>query len=438
MNQTSKFLFSLPVALRGIRFVLAFFSCYALLSASTANAASTPIGDFRLNANPFSGGFTYFDPGFGSLHGESPLMTRGTIGSPVTVNSDFSGTSQDEGNAPVSDLTDVGLRTYSSATVIRTINRYAQDTTQGTGTDDVGAVQWSFDLTPVDSYLSSNSLSLSALDLDFITDPSDDDKPYDVYLSYTDAGIALTDISISARTNHNNMWVPAQASAEGDVVGGMFEILELQHAGDLALNQSLLSLYNSGVREFNLIMSSGAFFSGRTIGIQAGSGLSIDTQPSTGISGDFDGNSDYDCGDLDSLSSEIAAGTNGASFDLTGDGFVTIADRDAWLAEAGTAELNSGNPYFASDLNLDGNVTSTDLGELLSNFGATTGVAHCDGDINADSIVDSSDLGQLLTEFGSSAALSTAAVPEPGSCVLLSIAAFAMLFARRKNAVCTF
>lgn len=131
-----------------------------------------------------------------------------------------------------------------------------------------------------------------------------------------------------------------------------------------------------------------------------------------GVDGDFDDNNVYECADIDALILEIAAGTDGASFDLTGDGTVAIADRDAWLVEAGAAELASGSAFFIGDVDLSATVDSTDLGQLLNNFGATMGIAYCGGDLNADSNVDSTDLGLLLNNFGQTAALAVA-VPEP-------------------------
>lgn len=141
-----------------------------------------------------------------------------------------------------------------------------------------------------------------------------------------------------------------------------------------------------------------------------------------GDGGDFDDDGNYACADIDALSAEIVAGTNDASFDLTGDGTVNLADRDAWLAEAGAANLASEGSFSVGDTDLNGVVNSTDLGMLLNNFGATSGVPYCGGDLNVDSNVDSTDLGLLLNSFGQAA--SASAVPEPGS--ILSI--FAGLF----------
>ena len=79
------------------------------------------------------------------------------------------------------------------------------------------------------------------------------------------------------------------------------------------------------------------------------------------VTGDFDNDGDYSCADVDLMVAEIAAGTNSAGFDLTGDGAVDGADLTAWLAEAGAAELPSGNPYQLGDANLDGVVDVSDF-----------------------------------------------------------------------------
>ncbi len=108
------------------------------------------------------------------------------------------------------------------------------------------------------------------------------------------------------------------------------------------------------------------------------------------VSGDFNGDGNYDCADIDPLMIEIAAGTNDAGFDLTGDGLVDSADRDAWLAEAGAANLGPGRSYLLGDANLNGTVDGEDF--LVWNahkFAASEG--WCSGDFNGDGMTDGSD-----------------------------------------------
>jgi hypothetical protein len=238
-------------------------------------AAQTQIGDFRLTSGLYSGAFTYFDPGFG------PHTTRAVIGAPVQVNSVFIGTSQNPGDPPPSTTDDIGLQTYSSSTVIRTLNRFASSLNGGTtGVDRAGAVQWSFNLSPLDSYLAGNDLLATALTLSLPLTTSDAARKVDVYLSYTSTGITKTGISTtSGQANYHDLWWPAQASSEENIVDGKFQILKLGAAGPLELSTSLLDLYDSGVREFNVILASGDFWSSRNIFVPEGSGLFLTTAP---------------------------------------------------------------------------------------------------------------------------------------------------------------
>jgi len=115
-------------------------------------------------------------------------------------------------------------------------------------------------------------------------------------------------------------------------------------------------------------------------------------------------------------------------------------------------------PYYASklydilqydllpgDLNLDGDVDSSDYITLKENFGETDATwSH--GDFNDDGLVGYDDLFALMTNFGyksnphpimtppSGGSISTgdmAAVPEPGSAILLVLGAAALLRRRR-------
>lgn len=248
-----------------------------ILAASTLSiVAQQQIGDFRIGSGDFSTE-TAFDAGFGDLHGETTLTTRATVGAPVNVNSNFTGTTQTAGGSP--DLTtDITLRTYSSVTRIEQLNRA---TSSDGSVPRSGAVQWNFDLTPLDSYLSTNSFQLDTLTLDLETATGGGSFAYDVYLSYTDTGIDLTGISTDPTTNYSTFWdAAADAGATaGAIVNSDFKVLAIGQEGALSLSESLLALYNGGVKEFNLIMTSGVYGSGRQVDIAAGSGLFIETSP---------------------------------------------------------------------------------------------------------------------------------------------------------------
>ena len=142
------------------------------------------------------------------------------------------------------------------------------------------------------------------------------------------------------------------------------------------------------------------------------------------ISGDFDGDGDYACADVDSLVTAIVAGTNDGLFDLTGDAQVDNDDLIAWLAEAGAAELASGNSYLLGDANLDGSVNGGDfLAWNANKFSADHG--YCGGDFNADGTVNG---GDFLIWNANKFTTADALVPEPAAwsmCLLaLSLVGF--------------
>ncbi len=150
-----------------------------------------------------------------------------------------------------------------------------------------------------------------------------------------------------------------------------------------------------------------------------------------GISGDFDGNGDYDCGDIDSLVAEVVAMTNNPSFDLTGDGDVNILDVDAWLAEAGAAELTSGQPYLPGDANLDGVVDVPDFNIWNGNKFTQT-AAWCLGDFNADGVTDVPDFN--IWNGGKFTSSDVNSVPEPAAGILAALG-LVMLFVRKRTSV---
>ena len=240
--------------------------------------ATTQIGDLRLNAATYST-LTYFDPA------SAVQNTRGVIGAPVAINSQFVAVSQNTGGASPDSATDIGLQTFSTSTTIRQLNRYTSDADgpgPATGPQAVGAVQWTINLTPLGSYLSSNNLDLTALNLRLVTSVSDGTAPYDVYLSYTRAAESITQASISTSTtagpnNYTNFWFPAQGTAEGAIANGTHKVFEKGFTGPMDLTINLLALYDAGVTNVNLIMTSGGFLSGRTININEGSGVSMST-----------------------------------------------------------------------------------------------------------------------------------------------------------------
>jgi hypothetical protein len=107
-------------------------------------------------------------------------------------------------------------------------------------------------------------------------------------------------------------------------------------------------------------------------------------------------------------------------------GSLTADQYNAGVEAIGLAALQ---PPLPGDANLDGKVDLSDFGILKENFGV--GTARAQGDFNADGQVDLSDFGILKENFGRGAA---AAVPEPATLGLITIAASLFVFTTRRRA----
>jgi hypothetical protein len=154
-----------------------------------------------------------------------------------------------------------------------------------------------------------------------------------------------------------------------------------------------------------------------------------DFQGTGSLLGDFDGNGVYDCADVDSLVSVIAAGTGVVTFDMNGDGLVNGADLTEWLAVAGAANLPSGNSYLRGDGNLDGVVDGSDFG-IWNSHKFTAIAAWCSGDYNADGVVDGSDFG-IWNSNKFTSADGPGVLPEPHG-LLWVLFGSAMILLRRR------
>lgn len=142
---------------------------------------------------------------------------------------------------------------------------------------------------------------------------------------------------------------------------------------------------------------------------------------------DFNNDGLFNCTDVNALTAEIAAGTNMAAFDLTGDGSVNIADLDKWRLDAGSVNIGAGRAYKVGDANLDGNVDGTDFGLWNANK-FTSNTAWCNGNFNADSVTDGSDFGLWNSnKFTSS---DGSLVPEPAG--LTAFGLLLLVACRRK------
>ncbi len=89
--------------------------------------------------------------------------------------------------------------------------------------------------------------------------------------------------------------------------------------------------------------------------------------------------------------------------------FVDLADRDAWLLEAGEFNLGAGLQYMLGDANLDGNVDVTDFNTWNANK-FTQVAAWSRGEFNGDGLVDTTDFNLWnANKFRSSAIAAGAA-----------------------------
>ncbi len=150
------------------------------------------------------------------------------------------------------------------------------------------------------------------------------------------------------------------------------------------------------------------------------------TSFASSLSGDFDGDGEYTCADIDALYAGIETGD--ATVDLTGDGTVDDADVDAWRGEAGSAKGYS-EAIRPGDTDLNGVVNATDLNRIGVNWQRNDVTSWCGGDFNHDRNVNAPDLNDLgvnwLSDIRPGAAAS--AVPEPASFGLCLMAVLAVL-----------
>jgi hypothetical protein len=129
---------------------------------------------------------------------------------------------------------------------------------------------------------------------------------------------------------------------------------------------------------------------------------------------DLDRSGQVGCGDVDALVQQIVNLSHAPSFDLNGDGAVTIADLDSWRVHAGKSLFASGNPVLPGDANLDGAVDLLDF-QIWNLNQFTNQAAWCQGDFSADGAIEGSDFGIWNTfKFMSSESGSTL-VPEPAT-----------------------
>ncbi len=148
---------------------------------------------------------------------------------------------------------------------------------------------------------------------------------------------------------------------------------------------------------------------------------------------DFDGDVACDIVDLDALITAVAAGTNDPQFDLTADGIVDLADRDAWLTQAGAENLPSGNAYLVGDANLDGVVDGIDFIQWNASKFTNTGKWSL-ADFDGSGFTDGSDfILWNANKFQSADSIQN--VPEPSGLLLLLVSIALGAVTRRHNQI---
>ena len=106
----------------------------------------------------------------------------------------------------------------------------------------------------------------------------------------------------------------------------------------------------------------------------------------------------------------------------------TAATGASWLLDEVYLQTPGAGPEpLAGDLNGDGAVNSGDLDLVRGNWGSTV-EPNSSGDANGDGYVNSADLDIVRGNWGATAG---AAVPEPGTCLLMLLAAFALAVRRK-------
>lgn len=250
---------------------LPFLAAAALtLSAGSAHAAVTQIGTFSL-PNNIGGTIVRYDPNTG-------VLTTQNAGGPVNIQSSFIGYSQNMGGG-TPNASDLGLRTFTGQTLIHNLTTTSSSTL-------AGGVQWSFDLTPLDAYLADNTLTATVLELRLRPQQNNTSGTYNSYLSYTNVteSISLRALPTTATAIRTDFFAPGNAADVGDVVNGEFKVIAKGIGGNnygATTTVDLLSLYNSGVKEFNLTLVGASFASsGQQITFAAGgNGIFLDAVP---------------------------------------------------------------------------------------------------------------------------------------------------------------
>ncbi|MDA8563566.1 hypothetical protein N9L06_03835 [Mariniblastus sp.] len=132
--------------------------------------------------------------------------------------------------------------------------------------------------------------------------------------------------------------------------------------------------------------------------------IRVSASPATGLVGDFDGDGDVDCGDLDGYVLNIGEAASGAlsALDIDGDGTLSAMDANTHITTLVQTSIGQVGT-FPGDLNCDGTVNV--LGDafiLVSGLGNSV-TSYSAGDINFDGVVNVlGDAFVLVAQLGNS------------------------------------
>jgi hypothetical protein len=145
---------------------------------------------------------------------------------------------------------------------------------------------------------------------------------------------------------------------------------------------------------------------GTVTGNIIGSGTLVARQQFTWVPlpGDYDFDGDLDCADIDHLQAQILSGSTDLTFDVNGDGLVTLLDYTAWITDLKQTLLG--------DANLDRFVDGVDFNTWNAHK-SMIGQGWCSGDFTGEGAVDQIDFGVWdANKFMQAASVS---VPEPAT-----------------------
>ncbi len=145
--------------------------------------------------------------------------------------------------------------------------------------------------------------------------------------------------------------------------------------------------------------------------------------------GDFDEDGDIDSDDIGLLCANITGSgnpPNDPKYDLDGDGDTDQDDMDMLIHDLVEITGGDGTGTEYGDFDLDGDIDTTDLTILATNFGL--GTTWSEGNANCDLVIDTTDLAILATNFGF---VASGAVPEPATLSLLAVGSAALIRRRR-------